>query len=760
MEVNRLTLSFQGTHAHLEKDFLDDYFNKSIQQVRACLILGVIVYGFFTYSDSRLIVGLSSTVLIIRAAIVIPALLGLAVFSYFPRVFKQYWQACLIVMMALGVSGLAAIIALAPPPANYFYHAALVLALIWGYTCVRLRFIWAVLAGWLSVLFYEIAALGFSGLPLSIITNSSLDLIGANLMCMFASYSMEYYSRKGFFLNRLLDTEREKVESANQELEAIVKERTSSLVQANRELELEITERRQTEQALRESEEKYRSVVENAYEGMAIIQDGIVVFCNDRLASILHRSKESILSRPFVDFFHDDDRAMALEQHNNRLAGQDAPGIYSIRTAGQDNKTGWLQVTEAQIEWRGRPATLNFLLDITDLKRAESERNQMEEQLRQARKMESLGTLAGGIAHDFNNILGAMMGYTELSLIGMPEGEKRRHNLEQVLKAGQRAKHLVQQILKFSRSSEQERRPIKIAPVIGETIKLLRATLPTTIEIRQNLAPESGSVMADPTQIHQLLMNLCSNAADSMRDRGGVLEVSLATLELDRDSAEQLVELKPGLYLKLTVTDTGQGMDAATLERIFEPFFTTKQEGMGTGMGLSVVHGIVKSHGGAITASSQPDQGSIFSVYLPLMAGEAGEQQSQDTRPLPTGTESILFVDDEEALVDVGRQVLELLGYQVTRKTNSQEALELFRAAPGDFDLVVTDQTMPGLTGADLSGEILKIRPDIPIILCTGFSAQISPEKAKALGVRRLVMKPLVAREIAEIIRVVLDEKD
>jgi len=383
---------------------------------------------------------------------------------------------------------------------------------------------------------------------------------------------------------------------------------------------------------------------------------------------------------------------------------------------------------------------------------------ELEAQLRQVQKMEAIGTLAGGIAHDFNNILGAIMGYTEIALYYVPEGTPGRRNLEQVLKASYRGKGLVKQIITFSRRSEQERQPMQITPVVKEALKFLRASLPATIEIRQNINADSGIVLADPIQIHQVLMNLCSNAAYAMRDTGGVLEIDLGDVNVDAELAAKHPDLNPGSYLRLTVKDTGCGMDREVMERIFEPFFTTKSPGEGTGMGLAVVHGIVKSYGGAIAVHSEPGEGSVFEMFLPRVEG-VSPPQVVSAEPIPKGNERILFVDDEKDLVDMMLEMLERLGYRVVGRTSGIDALEVFRSQSDEFDLVITDQTMPHMTGADLAKELMCIRPDIPIILCTGFSEVITPEDVKALGIREFLMKPITTREIAQAVRRVLNGK-
>jgi two-component system cell cycle sensor histidine kinase/response regulator CckA len=396
--------------------------------------------------------------------------------------------------------------------------------------------------------------------------------------------------------------------------------------------------------------------------------------------------------------------------------------------------------------------------EIEDRKRAEREKQKIASRLRQAQKMESIGTLAGGIAHDFNNILSAIMGYSEMTLYNLSTDSKAKANLEHVLQASNRAKDLVNQILAFSRQSEQTRKPVQIAPLVKETLKLMRASLPTTIEIRDGIKQEGALVEADPTQIHQVLMNLCTNASDAMREKGGVLEVNLDRLNLDdTQTALSYPDLNPGIYELLSVSDTGNGMDEATLERIFDPYFTTKKPGKGTGMGLAMAHGIVKSHGGGITVHSEVGKGTTFQVLLPSIDGVPKTEEAV-LKPLPTGEERILFVDDEAALVDLGKQMLEHLGYTVEAKTSSIEALETFRGRPNDFDLIVTDKTMPNLTGFDLGKECKKIRPDIPIILCTGFSESTLLLRAGSMGISEIIMKPLLMRDMAEIVRKVLDD--
>ncbi|MCP4694788.1 MAG: response regulator [Desulfobacterales bacterium] len=397
----------------------------------------------------------------------------------------------------------------------------------------------------------------------------------------------------------------------------------------------------------------------------------------------------------------------------------------------------------------GRPA--GVLVIYRDI----SEKKRLEVKLQHSERLEAIGTLAGGIAHDFNNILSSVIGYTELALDDVEEGTLLESNLEEVLIAGNRARELVQQILAFSRQTDQEQKPVQVKLLVKEALKLLRASLPATIEIRQHIQSDA-LVMADPTQINQVIMNMCTNAGHAMQIKGGVMEVSLSSEELTPEFTSRRMNIKPGKFLKLVVKDSGHGMSATVMSRIFDPFFTTKPQGEGTGLGLSMVHGIISGLGGLITPYSEPGKGSRFEIYMPVIETEASPKITAQ-KVLPSGAEHILFVDDEPPIVKMGKQSLERLGYHVETRTSSLEALELFKAKPRRFDLVITDMTMPNMTGEDLSLEMLEIRPDIPIILCTGFSNIITEERAKKVGIKAFVTKPILMREIAETIRNVLD---
>jgi signal transduction histidine kinase/CheY-like chemotaxis protein len=381
-----------------------------------------------------------------------------------------------------------------------------------------------------------------------------------------------------------------------------------------------------------------------------------------------------------------------------------------------------------------------------------------ERQLQQVLKIQAIGTLAGGIAHDFNNILFPIVGYTELTMDEVSEDSVAHKNLEEILKAAHRAKNLVQQILTFSRQSDQERKPIKIQNIITETLRLLRASIPASIEIIHKIQDDCGHIMGDPTQIHQVIMNLCTNAYHAMQDKGGKLEVILTEIDVGYKEMIDKVGMQPGKHLRLLVKDEGCGMEASVLDRIFEPYYTTKEQGKGTGLGLSVIHGIVKNLGGDITVKSTPGKGTIFQVYLPLIEDVDPDVEFESTDGAIKGEERILLVDDEEQIVAMEQQMLENLGYQVTARTDSAEALKVFAEHPQNFDLVITDMTMPHMTGDQLAQKMLDIEPNIPVILCTGFNQGITEEKALAMGIQKFVMKPVVKKELATTIRTVLDQ--
>ncbi len=544
-----------------------------------------------------------------------------------------------------------------------------------------------------------------------------------------------------------------------------LQERTLELTNANDILKKEINKRKRAEEAFQESDEKYRTILESIEEGYYEIDlAGNLTFFNESLCKILGYSPDELLGINNRDYASPETAKRMYQIFNQIYRTEKPASVTDYEIIRKDGTTKVLELSASLMQDNGdKPIGFRGVVrDVSQRLLADREKRKLEAQLQQAQKMEAIGTLAGGITHDFNNILAAIIGYTELAMLDVQEGSKAKQSLKQVQKAGNRAKDLVNQILAFSRQSKQELLLVQISPIVKEALKLLRASLPTTIEIRQKIETNLGTVEADSTKVHQVLMNLCTNAAHAMRENGGILEVSLTKVDIDTDASAQHPDIRPGPYLKLTVSDTGHGVAPEMLERIFDPYFTTKEKGEGTGLGLSVVHGIVKDHRGTITVESELGEGTAVHIFLPRMehAKEAAvETEESRLGGTPTGHERILFIDDEQALVDIGKQLLELLGYEVTTRTSSIEALELFQAQPNKFDLVITDMTMPNMTGEKLAKELMIIRRDIPIILCTGFSEQITEKEAKEIGIREFVMKPLVMRDLAKSIRKVLAEK-
>lgn len=414
-------------------------------------------------------------------------------------------------------------------------------------------------------------------------------------------------------------------------------------------------------------------------------------------------------------------------------------------------------VEERTRQLKQRNEELN--IEIQERKKAEKEKEKLETQLRQTHKLEAIGTLAGGIAHDFNNILFSIYGYTEIAIEDVQESHIKK-NLYEVLKAAERGKDLARRILTFSRQKiENKKIAQKIQPVIKEAISLIRSTLPATIKIEQNINELCGPVLADQTQIHQILVNLCTNAFYAMREKGGLLKVELDELVFSPDDTKFNPGLAPGTYAKLDISDTGAGIGKEIIEKIFDPFFTTKATGEGTGLGLSVVHGIVKNHDGHITVYSTPEQGTVFHIYLPLTHEKKCEPEVESAEYFSTGHEHILLVDDEEQIIAMLEMRLERLGYQITSMTDSLEALDAFRSQPEKFDMVITDMTMPDMTGVEFSKALIKIRSNLPIIICTGYSELITKERARAIGIREVMLKPVEGNEMARIIRRVLADK-
>ena len=514
----------------------------------------------------------------------------------------------------------------------------------------------------------------------------------------------------------------------------------------------DLTEQMQAQEDLKASEAKYRSIIDHIGIGVTLVNSEMrVLELNPQIREWFPRARPR--KRQICYQVFNDPPGSAICDGCPAVASlRDGRMHEFVRQTGVAGTVHNFRVVTSPLRDADSRvvAVIEIVEDIT-------QRLVMERQLRQAQKMEAIGTLAGGIAHDFNNLLSAILGFTELCLFNATRNSQLRDNLQEVMQAGLRAKDLVRQILAFSRQGETDLKPIQLGPIIKEALKLLRSTLPATIEIESHIGSHS-LVMCDPTQIHQIIMNLCTNAAYAMEAKGGTLTVRLTDIHLDGPAGGS-GHLVPGAYLKLSVADTGEGIAPQHMESIFEPYFSTKQESEGTGLGLAVVHGIVLKYGGEITVRSELGKGAVFDIYLPTFKCESCVHSIEKVEPASGGTEKILFIDDNAQIAAMAKQMLQRLGYEMTIKTDSREALALFKDRPADFDLIITDMTMAGITGDELARKILELSPHTPIILCTGFSKRMSEQKAAQLGIKALAMKPLVGAELARLIRKVLDNE-
>ena len=552
------------------------------------------------------------------------------------------------------------------------------------------------------------------------------------------------------------------IKRSEDQLRERVEERTAELNRSYQALQVELKERQQAEEALRLSEEKFRMVADFTYDWEYwVAPDGSYNYMSPSCERITGYGVDDFMQDKDLlgKITHPDNREMVLNHIHQDLAGRKVRSLF-FRILTRSGKERWIAhicqpVFSADGRHLGRRISNR---DITKYKQAEDEKAKLESQLRQAQKMEAVGTLAGGIAHDFNNILTPIIMFSEIAQRELAEDSPIRPYLDQVLKSSKRASDLVKQILSISRQTERKHVFMELGPLVKESLKLLRASLPATIEIQQDLNPEEGWILADPTEIYQVVMNLCTNAAHAMEETGGVLGVRLKNVNLDQPVSAFGLDLKPGPYLSLAIRDSGHGIPPDIVERIFEPYFTTKGIGEGTGLGLALVHSIARSSGGGIDVVSEPGKGTTIQVFFPLLQN-TDQVESEQVMPLPRGSERILLADDEPDIVAAVKIILEKLGYQVETYSNGQEALEAFWADPERFDLVFTDQTMPQLTGMELAQEIIKVRPHLPIVICTGFSEAITPEQIQSQGIVELLLKPLTPDKLADAVRRGLDTR-
>ncbi|MFH1154787.1 MAG: PAS domain S-box protein [Pseudomonadota bacterium] len=522
-------------------------------------------------------------------------------------------------------------------------------------------------------------------------------------------------------------------------------------------IDRDITEYKQAEEKLRESETRLRTIFDISQTGIILVSpQGIITYANRSMAEMFGCTLQELIGSSYLSHLHPDHRDTGALRTRQLIIGEiDSVGYerHYIRSDGTDF-WGFLTGRRHEDEHGNLISLVGTIADITKLKTLEND-------LRQAYKMESIGRLAGGIAHDFNNILSGIFGFSQLAKKHLNDPERAANDIDQIIKGAQKATELVQQILTVSRKSIHEKKPTPVYFIVKDALKLLRATIPTTIGIKETVVSKA-TVMGDPTQIHQIVMNLCTNAYHAMlgtSSGSGLMSVSLKEIEFNRKDCIPGLDAIPGKYLCLEVSDTGQGMDSTIIKKIFDPYFTTKDPGKGTGLGLAVVFSIVEEHKGYIHVHSEPGKGSTFYVYLPIIDKPPSPQMLKKNGEVHlSGKETIMFVDDEAALREVAYGLMKTLGYTVHSFSSGTQAFDAYKKDPFLFDLVITDMTMPGITGFEMSQKMLELRPEQPIVLCTGYSESIDRERVISMGISEYVEKPFITNELAKIIRKVLDD--
>jgi PAS domain S-box-containing protein len=512
---------------------------------------------------------------------------------------------------------------------------------------------------------------------------------------------------------------------------------------------LDITERKQMEDALKESEEKYRLLVENANEVIMVAQDGQIRFVNRKVIDLISYTPEELIEKPFVDFIHPKDREIVLERHLKRLEGKEVPPVYPFRIVDKAGETKWVEINAVRIEWKGRQATLNFLVDITERKQAEEEREKLQNQLIQAQKMESVGRLAGGVAHDFNNMLGVILGRTEMMLTGITPGDSLYAELEEIQKAAERSADLTRQLLAFARKQIIAPRVLDLNDTVEGMLKMLRRLIGEDIDLVWKPDADLWPIKMDPAQIDQILANLCVNA------RGAISDVGKVTIEtqnavLDQDYCADRAGFVPGSYILLAVSDDGCGMDEATQAQIFEPFFTTRGVGEGTGLGLATVYGIVKQNDGFINVYSELEKGTTFKIYIPRHDGSALGEAMSDSKKVPGGRgETVLLVEDDRSILSMGKAMLEKLGYTVLQAENPNRALDISKAHEGKIHLLMTDVVMPQMSGRDLALQMKERIPEIQTLFMSGYTANVIAHRGILHEEVHFIQKPFSMKDLA-----------
>ena len=752
-KINVFTLSFESDK---ERSFQKYYFNNYHKHSRIALLVGLFFYLVFGLLDIVLIPEYAKYKFwFIRYSVIFPFVLSIFFFS-FSNKFERYMQVSLASSLLLSGLGIIAMIIIAPPPVNYSYYAGLILVFVYGYSLLKLRFIWASATCWLLVIAYEISAILVHKTPLPILINNNFFFLSGNILGMAACYSIELYTRKNYIQSNLLDIERKKVLDANSRLEDRVYERTSQLIKMNNELQIEIKERQSIERALRESEEKYRSLVNHGDTAIFIAQSGFIKFPNPMTLEITKCSPEELNQIPFSQFIHPKHRHMVLERHRRRLNGEEPPNSYDFKIIDKNGRELWCHLNSVLITWEGKPATLNFLRDITDQK-------SLEDKLQRSQKMEAIGTLAGGVAHDLNNVLSGVVSYPELLLMDLPESSPLKKPIQTIQESGQRAAAIVQDLLTLARRGVSVSEVVDLNKIIHQYLNSLECknllSKYQNISIETNLESNLFNLLGSPVHLTKTIMNLLSNAVEVMPN-GGKVTITTRTCYLD-EPKNGYETINEGEYVCVSIKDTGTGISQTDMNKIFEPFYTKKVMDLsGSGLGMSVVWGTVKDHNGYIDVESTLNRGTTFTLYFPVVRKDITKSEPEIKIQEYMGYgESILIVDDIEEQRVISSGILKRLGYTVRTVDSGEEAVQYL--SKNFVDLLILDMIMdPGMDGLETYEEILKLHPQQKAVIVSGFSESLKVKEALKRGAHCYIKKPYTIDKIGLAVRSALDPKN
>lgn len=728
--MNLITLSFPEEY---ETKFRDFFFADSLKSFRISLLILMFFYGIFGVLDTIVASNFFELFFVIRFFIVIPLTLLVFILSYFDF-FSTLWQFFIFILILIGGTGIIIMLVNLPNEASY-YHG-LILVIFAAYFSVKLRFIYATLSGFLIVVIFNYLMINYSNATSNQIISYNFFYITANIIGMFASYYIELIYRRNYLLNLHLKSKSEDLHKKNVDLEEEIRIRTKDLFESKEKLNTLFD-------SMSELVVFHQMVYDN---GKAI--DYLIIDVNFAFSKITGIAKSDAINK-LASKLYNSSPAPYLEIYADCVA-QNSINTFETYYSPMDK---YFYISAIPLGNR-RFATITA--DISERKKAEQEKAQYEERLKQTQKLESLGTLAGGIAHDFNNILAGIYGYNQILQIVLKDNIEVQKYLEQIDIASNRAKDLIQQILSFSRRSEAEKVQVSIINLAKEVVKLIQSTLPHTVNLTIDYEQDLWNINANPTQIHQIILNLITNAQHALINETGFIKLHFQNQVVTNNDFGFTTNITPGKYVRMTVTDNGTGIDKSIIDKIFDPYFTTKPTGKGSGLGLPTVLGIIKDHNGGIKIYSEVGSGTTFSIYLPKAEGDI-QYESTNLEEIKRGNERILVVDDEETLLEISKVSLESLGYSVEATGNVIEAIDKIKIEPDAFQLIISDVNMPQMGGIAFAKEINKINKKLPIILTTGYSKTIDKVNLKELNVKEVLLKPVSLNDLATKIREVLD---